>query len=442
MLRFSPDRTLILAASGESWSTRSIDRLSQSWGERLDAIPQIKGRLVGFSLPNGADWMALFVAILRAGGVALPLDPGSDVANHESTVQSVGGVALIDRAGLKFWKGTAHALPPEICLAKLTSGSTGQPRRFCFSHAEMEADGCQVQRGMGIGADDVNLAVIPFGHSYGLGNFVMPLLRSGTAVALGRSILPRDVVADLEATSATVFPAVPPLIHALATADLPVDRLGQIRLVISAGGRLPGQLAQRFGERFNLPVCSFYGSTETGGITFDRRGADSGSERSVGKPLPGVNVVRSRTGRLLVTSRAVYSHGNRRRTDSGTGCVLLSDYGRILDDGAVALGGRRRGFIKKAGRRISLAEVETVARALPGVRQAWASGSNPAGSEESIGLVVETDLTAEVIRSGLKKNLPKWKRPTRIVCLGRFPTTIRGKFATKELERYLTSRSW
>lgn len=434
LLEQTPDRTLLISASGARCSVRELDELSRHWSRRLADVEGIRGRLIGMRLPNGPDWIALFIAILRAGGVAMPLDPGDTGGATEEFVRSAGGTALVDPRGVRSWSPSKRRLHEDICLAKLTSGSTGRPGRFCFSHAQMDADGRQIERGMGLRADDVNFAVIPFGHSYGLGNFLMPMIRSGMAVALGRSILPRELLADLAATSATVFPAVPAILHALTIADLPESTLGGIRIVVSAGGRLPAHTAQRFRDRFGLMVRGFYGSTETGGISFDSDGHDTCAEHSVGKPLPGVEVDRSRTGRLLVTSPAAFTLGNRRRTDSGIGQVLLPDLGRMREDGSIVLVGRRRGFIKRAGRRVGLVEVEELVRKIPGVRETWATVIRSEEGEEAIGLAIETDYPAPKMRAIIRKHLPRLHRPSKVVCLDAFPSTPRGKIATADLK--------
>jgi long-chain acyl-CoA synthetase len=425
LLEQESERVILIPPGDQPWTVGAVEERAREWKIALCGIPRVRGRIIGFALPNGPEWLAVFLAVLESGAVALPLDPDSD--DPDEVVRSIGGTAVVDRNGLRVWSTRRRPLPAEICLAKLTSGSTGNPESFFFTHAEMDADGRQIQLGMGIGPADINFAAIPFGHSYGLGNFIMPLLRSGCPIGLGRSILPRELIEDLVTTRATVLPAVPPMIRALTSASLPDDRLARIRLVICAGSKLPGEIAHRFEKRFNLPVHGFYGSTETGGISFDQVGDDTKTERSVGLPLPGVRVVRAHNRRLEVSSAAVHSYGNRRLSSTGTPALLLLDHGRILNDGAVALEGRKLGFIKRGGRRISLGEIEAVALSLPRVRQAWAFPITRENGEEDLGLALETSHQPDHIRSSLRQRLPNWKRPVRLVCLHRFPQTSRGK---------------
>ena len=433
LLERDPGRPVLIPSGRPPWTAEAIESLVAVRTTALKRIPRLRGRLVGLALPNGPDWLATFLAILRCEAVVLPMETGS--VQPEAMVRSVRGTALVDRTGLRSWSTRRPALPPEICIAKLSSGITGTPKTFLFTHSEMEADGRQVQQGMGIGPADINFAVIPFGHSYGLGSFIMPLLRSGCPIATGRSILPHEVAEDLTSSGATVFPAVPPLIRALAETGLSGELLANLRLVICAGSRLPGEIAVRFADRFHLRVHGFYGSTETGGISFDREGEDTLTGRSVGQPLPGVRVKRTRSGRLEVSSAAVHSQGNRRRDPSGLPSVLLTDLGGILDDGTVALHGRGRGFVKRGGRRISLGETEAAVLAMPRVSQAWAFVLHRINGEEDLGLVIETTLTPAEARTALRERLPKWKRPARLICLPDFPLNLRGKVDTGALLR-------
>ena len=60
--------------------------------------------------------------------------------------------------------------------------------------------------------------------------------------------------------------------------------------MISAGAPLSAEVAQQFYRRYGIKIHNFYGSSETGGICYDRTGNATLSGRSVGKPLSGVMV--------------------------------------------------------------------------------------------------------------------------------------------------------
>ena len=108
-----------------------------------------------------------------------------------------------------------------------------------MTDAQFAADGRQICESMGIGPDDTNLAAIPFGYSYGLGNLVAPLILQGTRILCISSALPHAIASDAVRHKPTVFPAVPPILKALVESDVAARSLASLRLVISAGSALP-----------------------------------------------------------------------------------------------------------------------------------------------------------------------------------------------------------
>ncbi|MGH7996461.1 MAG: class I adenylate-forming enzyme family protein, partial [Opitutaceae bacterium] len=340
-------------------SRRQLDRDAARWAECEDPHgPGWRGRVRFFSLPNCAAWFATFLWILKRGGIPAPLDPGEPPEVRERIARGAPLAAAFD--------------DPRCSLLKLTSGSTGSPRALPFTGRQMLADGAHICATMGIRPDDVNLAVVPFGHSYGLGNLVIPLLAQGTAVACAVAALPHPIAKAAAAARATVFPAVPRLLEALADSELPAGAFPVLRLVISAGAPLEPALARRFRERFGIAIHNFYGSSETGGIAYDRTGDAGLTGRAAGTPLRGVRVSFGPARRFLVRSAAVHTLGNRRvRTSAALGEHAPADRGRKNADGELVLLGRVGRLLKIAGRRLDPAEVERALRAAGGVRDCF-----------------------------------------------------------------------
>ena len=135
---------------------------------------------------------------------------------------------------------------------------------------------------MGIAASDINFACVPLSHAYAIGNIVMPLLLQGTGVALRQSFNPAQVMADVESAGATVFPGVPFMFDRLRT--LNPDCLPARAAPADYGWRAidPGTVAW-FRQSLGRKIHSLFGSSETGGITYDD--ADEVSDPlTVGRP--------------------------------------------------------------------------------------------------------------------------------------------------------------
>jgi acyl-coenzyme A synthetase/AMP-(fatty) acid ligase len=235
----------------------------------------------------------------------------------------------------------------------------------------------------------------------------------------------------------TVFPAVPALLRALAVSDVAPAGLASLRTVISAGAPLAPEVAEAFEARFGRKLHGFYGSTETGGISFDRTGDAAKTGRSVGTPLPGVRIVFGRGGRFTVESAAVFTLGNRHRSPEGMGRHRTADIGRWTAEGEVLLTGRAGRFVKIAGRRLNLAEVERALKGVPGVRDALVVAHHARADALAAALVTEE--AVDSVRAALRDRLAAWKIPKRIVVLASFPLTARGKTDTAQVRQMLAA---
>jgi long-chain acyl-CoA synthetase len=423
------------AASGRAWSRAALGAAAAGWA---GSFAQCAGRTplagcrVAMSVPNGAEWFQVFLGLLSLGAVPAPIDPSEPEAAQFGAARSIGAPWIWREGGLRPAgpRGRSRSARPSSsgeCLVKLTSGSSGEPRGLAVTHGQMEADGRQICASMGIGPQDANLAVIPLGYSYGLGNLVAPLILQGTRVICLSSSLPHAIASDARRLKPTVFPAVPPILRALVASDVTPRSLASLRLVISAGSPLSPEVSRAFDAKFGLRVHGFYGTSETGGIAFDSDGGATLAGRSVGRPLEGVRIAFGRGGRFRVSSPAVL----------GTGRFSPADRAELNGKGELVLLGRTDRVVKLGGRRVDLAEIEASLRSLPGVRDAFAQA--PGGADASLSAAVATDLGPPEIRRLLRARLASWKIPGRIVALGEFPRTERGKADTRRLRQILTA---
>jgi len=415
--RSDPARAVVQADNGATVTFRELDTRAGAWLRTHAPDPtRLRGRAVLFAAANSIGWLEIFLGLLKAGAVVVPVDAAEPPAAQRRLATSL-------RAGF-WWNGPKlEALPgarryrdPAVCLLKLTSGTTGQPRALVFTAAQLLADARQVMATMGLRPRDLNYALIPLGHSYGLGNLTIPLLAQGVPLVCGTAPLPHAIAADFARWSPTVFPGVPAMWRALAASDL---RLPGLRLALSAGAPLPPEVARDFAARFGQRVHSFYGSSETGGISYDRTGAGA-LAGEVGRALRGVKLTARQGRRLLVRSPAVCTHGNRRR-----GAWLMPD--RVIVDarGNVTLLGRRDTTVKIAGRRVNLAEVSDRLRRLPEVREVWV-GVSP-GPDPVLGAVVVTGRPPAELRAALLADTAAWKIPKKLIAVPALPLTARGK---------------
>ncbi len=200
-----------------------------------------------------------------------------------------------------------RALPDKIAHVKTTSGSTGRPRYVLFTKEQLAADAANIVATMGLGPAQPNVAVISMAHSYGFSNLVLPLLLHGIPLILGGDPLPNSLSRALTFLPETggTLPAVPAMWRAWLDAGC-LDR-ERIRTAISAGAPLNPQLELAIYERTGIKVHNFYGSSECGGIAYDRSTSPRERPDVVGSAMRGVGVTIADDGHLRVEGAAVAS---------------------------------------------------------------------------------------------------------------------------------------
>ncbi len=417
------------AQGGRQWSRRELTAgaLGVARALRGQVAPSLRRR-VAMALPNGGAWFEAFIGLLEAGAVPVPIDP-SEPECAQMEAASLAGATHFWREGefVQVQLSRRRSQSPALCLVKLTSGSTGRAKALPATHGQMVADGIQICTTMDIAGDDSNLATIPLGYSYGLGNLVMPLLLKGTRVICASSPLPHALAADAARLCPSVFPTVPPILRALVESDLPRECFRSLRLVISAGSPLDAKIARSFLDRYGVRVHGFYGTSETGGIAYDRTGDATLEGRSVGTALEGVRLRLGAGGVLTVSSRAVLGRGRFRPPDR----VSLNAFGELV------LEGRADRAVKVAGRRVHLAEIERTLRSTVGVDDCfvYALGER----DPAIVAAVAGRGSPADVRRQLRLRLAPWKVPGRILILRRFPVTGRGKTDFAALRQALSA---
>jgi acyl-coenzyme A synthetase/AMP-(fatty) acid ligase len=189
-------------------------------------------------------------------------------------------------------------------------------------------------------------------------------------------------------------------------------------------------VARAFFERFHLKIHNFYGSSETGGICYDRKGDATLEGRSVGQPLTGVTVKVHR-GAIEVESAAVAKRGGHWR---------MPDCGEWNSQGEIVLLGRRGREINIGGKKVHPSEVEHALLAVPGVTGAmvWVGSHS---ERFFLQAAVETRLSLGEVQKALSIRLPEWKFPKRYFITTELPRTIRGKVDMTALRKEMTDKT-
>lgn len=408
------------------------------------------GSVVALQLGNDPRWPALLLAIWRRGLVVLPL--GTHVEGAEFRLISVtcGVAGLIACHGKQVQITRVEQIAPaspwegdEPDLLKLTSGTTGAPRAIRFRAAQLLADCENICATMGITEADVNFGVIPFAHSYGFSNLITPLLCKGVALVATDERLPRAVLRGLQQSGATVFPGMPVFYEKLAALGNESGAL-PLRLCLSAGAPLLSSVASAFTRVHGLKIHSFYGSSECGGICYDRSDEPNYDDGWVGTPMEGVQLEPAPDHgpqRFAVRSAAV-ADSYYPKPEPATLHAGRFVPGDLVEwrEGGLALVGRSSDVINIAGRKLNPGEIEGRIASFPGVQQVVVFGIPSAlRGEEPVACVAGGSVDSVALQRHCARELSAWQMPRAFWVVEEIPTNERGKTSRRDLaQRYLS----
>jgi long-chain acyl-CoA synthetase len=406
-----------------------------------------RGSVIGVQLGNDAAWPAVLLACLRLGVVVVPMErtmaeqereAALELCHTDALITSAGGdITIAPRSAEKIdWSGR----PP--VLLKLTSGTTAAPRAIRFGSEQLAADCEQICDTMGITDADLNFGVIPVSHSYGFSNLITPLLVRGVPLVMSSDRMPRAVLDDLARTEATVFPGMPVFYQAFCDmGDVP--QLPKLRLCISAGAPLPLIVAQKFRERFGLAIHSFYGSSECGGICYDRD-ALLEEQGFVGSAMRGVEIELlepdAATSRIRVHSAAAADGYFPEPDPEKLGADTFAPDDLLTRTGAgFRIVGRASDIINVAGKKVNPIEIEAALLAFDGVRAAAAFGLRSERRNEEVAacIVADAGVREPDLLDYCRRRLSGWQVPKRLFFLDEMPVNERGKLSRRALaERF------
>ena len=390
-------------ATAQQWTFAELDACTESVCVSLK-----RGHLV-YPTGNGSEFIFTVLRAWRFGQVICPLETGAT----PSTI--------------------SHQFPPNICLLKTTSATTGMARHVAFTAMQLAADSDNLVGTMNLRRDSPNLGIISLAHSYGFSNLVLPLLLHGIPLVLVPSALP----ATLRQAAATggnwTLPAVPAFWRAWYEAEaIPAN----VRLAISAGAPLPLPLEQAVFEDCGVKLHNFLGASECGGIAYDASDTPRTDASLAGTAMRNVGLSRGEDGSLVVRGANVgETYWPEPDTRLGGGIFRANDLVE-LRDGGVFLRGRASDIINVAGRKLMPETVEQALLAHPGVRECLVLGlpSQDAarGEEVAAVVVVREKNTVEQLRQFLYARLADWQIPRSWRLVESLTVNTRGKLSRAE----------
>jgi long-chain acyl-CoA synthetase len=437
-----------LCWDGGAMTYARLASAATAFAERLAARGVRPGQRVALSIPNRPDFVVTLLGALAAGVTVAPLDVllkederAAIVADLEPTlvVESGPGGELVEHHLPGAAPGSSHS-----ALVLYTSGSTGRPKGSLLSHAALEfANRSWAGPVMGLGQDDVVLAVLPLAHSFGLNGALLAPLLAGATVRLVERFVPEAIADVLERDGVTVLPAVATMFRRLL--DCGFAGAPMLRLAVSGAAPCPWDLAVAWRQRTGVRIVRGYGMTELFRPLSYLAVEDVDEPDCVGRPVPGVEirvvdeedrpVPIGEVGELLIRTPAVMDgylgSPDDTRAVLRDGWFCTGDLARVTARGYVAIVGRRRERILRGGYSIFPAEVEAVLLAHPDVTEAAVVPLPHPELGEEVGAFVALRAGAaadcETLITWCRERLAVFKYPRRLTIVDALPRSATGK---------------
>ncbi|MBB5062622.1 non-ribosomal peptide synthetase [Granulicella mallensis] len=470
---------------------KEVDRLAR----RIHGLQLPPGFLMPILLPRGVEFITAILAIHRAGGAFLPMDPRHPMARTAGIVTEGGTPVVLTTAGIRTELQAELRTYPEALRCRLltleelpqpeptlpdvpanglayvmfTSGSTGKPKGVMVEHRGMINHVLGKLQDLGITAMDRVAQTGPQSFDIVVWQCVAPLVAGASVWVFtdDEAENPHTLLERSRDNRITVLQLVPSMLTALLdeaeSAATSAASLQQLRWMVPTGDAFPTVLAERWLALFpHVPLLNTYGSTECSDdqchYALDRlEGSDLAVPVvSIGTPIAnmtayvldgalrpvpvgvagelyigGAGVGRGYAGQPELTAQSFLP--DPFSTTSGARLYRTRDRVRRRPDGRIDFMGRNDHVIKLQGLRIEPREIEAVMVRHPDVLQAAVLLLHDPWRQPRLTGYYTGTATSESLLRWLAEHLPQSMIPSVLCSLAQLPMNSSGKLDRKQL---------
>ncbi|POM24998.1 Linear gramicidin synthase subunit B [Actinomadura rubteroloni] len=450
----TPDAVAV-RSGGDALTYAELDDRSARLAGHLRSLGVGPETVVALCLPRGVDWPVAQLAVWRAGGAFVPLDP-EHPAERLAHIVADSGAALVIGTGDTLGPFDAPTTTPDVLGPPLradvrpgqlayviyTSGSTGRPKGVAIEHRGLVNLATALRPALGVAPGTVALQFASFGFDAAVLDVAVVLGGGGTlAVATAEERAEPDALAAMiRSAGVSVASVVPSLLGVLDP-----DAVPGVRRWVLGAELLTADLAARWTARST--VWNTYGPTE-GTVIATSGPVDAGitaEDRppAVGRPLTntrlyvldeklrpvppgvvgelyltGVGLARGYAGRPDLTAERFVACPFR---PGGARMYRTGDRARWTAGGELLFAGRADEQVKIRGFRVEPGEVASVLAAHPDVAQAAVVVQDGRLVAYTVGG------GADALRAHVAARVPDYMVPSAFVALDALPLTVNGK---------------
>jgi len=489
----TPDKpALIWHDTTVTWG--QLDRRVDGAAAALAGMGLAAGARVAIALPNSPRYAVTLFGVLRAGLVAVPVNPRFTARELRHVLADSGASVLVaspEAAEVaERLRGDlpelSHVLPelPELpdgrpvpgegdlAVLLYTSGTEGSPKGAMLTHRALMANHEQLAAitPAPVGPDDTLLLAVPLFHAYGLNSGLGAVAYHGATGVLvepgagGTPSDPAESLALIARHRVTGVLGVPSMYQAWSLLPGLGASMASVRVAVCGAAPLDAGAAARFRAATSLPVAVGYGLTETAPVVTSTLASPEPKPGSIGRPIPGVEVrlvaadgsdvadlsdvddfdldvgpPETDPGEIVVRGANLFAgywpdgHGG----PDADGWWATGDIAYADADGDLFLVDRRGELILVNGFNVYPREVEQVLESHPGVAEAAVVGvPHPYTGQTVKAFLVRapgTDADPEDLLAHAERNLARFKRPTAVEFVAELPHSAIGKVRKAEL---------
>jgi long-chain acyl-CoA synthetase len=490
---------IALVCAEQRFTYGELDSKANRLAQALALFGVERGDRVVIHLPNSVEAVVSIFAVLKVGGVFVPVNPTTKAHKLNYIVNNCGAKVLIsdsadalfEAVGLKAIIGfhsegqtnapqallnyhqlqscmsstrpvRTNAAEDLACLI-YTSGSTGQPKGVMCEHRNVVFASGSIIQYLENSDSDVVLNVLPLSFDYGLYQLLMTFRFGGTLVLENSGAFPSLILERIVTERVTGFPGVPTLFMMLLRLDLDAYDLSSLRYLTNTAAALPPGSVLTLQRKFpQAKVFSMYGLTETKRALYL---PPEGIERlpgSVGIPIPGTQawvenekgqrLPPGEIGELVIRGPHVMrgywadSDATLKRFPTrhdGERVCCTGDLFRQDEAGFFYFIGRKDDIIKSRGEKVAPKEIENVLYELPGIVEAAVIGvPDPICGQAIKAFIVCHEPIAEMtVLAHCRERLEDFMMPKLIEFRESLPKNASGKIDKLSLTKNLAAKS-
>ena len=442
------------------------------------------GDRVGIMLPNVPYFPVAYYGALRIGATIVPMnvllkgrevtfylkDPAvkvliawHDFADAAQTGAGEAGADLVLVKPGEFEQLLAGAEPVrevadraghDTAVILYTSGTTGTPKGAELTHENLRRNS-EVSRGLfDLAEEDVVLGALPLFHSFGQTCAMNNCVGSGAMLTLVPRFDPAKALEIIARDKVTVFEGVPTMYAAmLQHPDADSADTSSLRVCVSGGAAMPGEIMRAFEEKFGCIILEGYGLSETSPVASFNHPDRGRKVGSIGTPIEGVemkvvddegnDVAQGDVGEIVIRGHNVMK-GYWNRPDATADAIRAGwfhsgDMAKVDEDGFFFIVDRKKDMIIRGGYNVYPREIEEVLYEHPAVAEAAVVGvPHPELGEEvaaAVALKAGREVSADDLQAYVKEQVAAYKYPRTIWFLDELPKGPTGKILKREIER-------